>query len=159
WPEPAQLMTGLQTVASAVAPPTLSQRLRKIDRRIVSGVAATLFGLVSVGWLASAASKPREVPKATLGSAHASPQRAPGAAAPQRLRVSEAHGGLVVEGLVDDGVQARATAQAMDAAAASFPLVRQVSVATDVAETIRSAVGLAGARVDYRGGGVFSFAV
>jgi len=159
WPEPAQLMTSLQTVATAVAPPSFAQRLRKLDRRIVSCAAATLFGLVSVGWLASAASKPRELPKPTLGSAHASLQRALDAAAPQRLRVSEAHGELVVEGLVDDGAQARAAAQAMDAVPPSFHVVRQVSVATDVAETIRSAVGLAGARVAYRGAGVFAFAV
>jgi len=40
-----------------------------------------------------------------------------------------------------------------------FPLVQRVSVASDVAETIRSAVGLPGARITYQGQGVFSFAV
>ena len=78
---------------------------------------------------------------------------------PGRLHVSEFKGGLVVEGLVDDTRQAALAAHAIDAAPPQFLVARHVSVATDVAETIRSAVGLAGARIAYRGNGVFDYSV
>lgn len=159
WPERAQMLGALQTVTAAIAAPRLSQRLRKIDRRIVSGVVATLLSLVTVGWLATATSKPRDVPAPTLASSHAALQKALDGAVPGRLRVTEFKGGLVVEGLVDDGRQAALAAHAIDAMPPQFLVARHVSVATDVAETIRSAVGLAGARIAYRGNGVFDFSV
>ena len=159
WPERPELLANLQTAASAIAPPGITQFLRKLDRRLVSCAAGAVIGVALVGWIASAASKPPELTKATLQSAHASLQRALEAAAPGRLHVSEVRGTLVVEGLVDDARQAHAAAAAMDAVPRPLSVMPKISVASDIAETIRSAVGLPGARINYRGAGVFAFAV
>lgn len=159
WPERPQLIAALQTVTAALAPAGGLRRLGRWNLRVASGIVATVAALLTVGWIATATSKPQDVAVPTLASECAALQQALDAVAPARLRVSEFKGSVLVEGLVDDGRQAALAAHAMDTAPAHFLVARHVSVATDVAETIRSAVGLAGARIAYRGAGVFDYAV
>jgi type III secretion protein D len=161
WPGRAQLF---ETLRPADVPSRKTwlpgiERLNRVDRRLAGGVAAVFALLLCGGWALSANSKTHELPKPTLISVDAGLRQALAAVVGPRLLVSEDKGSLVVEGLVDDDTQARAAARAIDAVPPAYPVVRRVSVATDIAETIRSAVGLPNAKVEYRGGGVFSFGV
>jgi type III secretion protein D len=73
--------------------------------------------------------------------------------------VSVSQGGLAVDGIVDTAEQRQAVLKVLENAPGRFPVARHVSVATELAESIRSALGVAGASVSYRGGGVFRVAV
>ncbi len=65
--------------------------------------------------------------------------------------------GLVVTGLLEAAEQARALRATLDAQNSPYPVTHRYSTATAVAESIRSAVGVAGAEVKYAGDGVFTF--
>ncbi len=158
WPDRAQLLAGMQSATAPVAPTAPPVEAgRKLDRRVVSWGGATLIALVTMGWFASATSKPTERPVPTTASVHASLQQALDAAVGSRLHVSEVGRELVVDGLLDDQRQAHAASAAIDAVPQPLHVARRFCVASDVAETIRTAVGLPGAHIDYRGGGVFAF--
>lgn len=159
WPSDAQLLAALRPSTSRGAFVDVRSKAFASRRRVVSGIAAMIVALLTWGWLASASSSPRDTGTATLASARSDLQRALDAVAPQRLAVSQTGDALMVDGLVDTPLQAHATAVAMDAVPPRFPLMRHVSVATDVAETIRGALGLPGAQVSYRGARVFSVVV
>jgi type III secretion protein D len=159
WPARQELLARLRSVGAAIAPvPAVAPR-RRLDRRTASWAAMALIGLVSSGWIVTATSKPSAEPRMTLQSARADLQQALDRAAAGHVTVSELQGGLAVDGLVDDALQARAVAHAIDAVPPQFEVARRYSIAADVIETIRSAVDLPGARIDYRGGGVFAIDV
>jgi type III secretion protein D len=157
WPERAQLMQALRSVEAAIAPSIVAPRARGLDRRVVAWCGTSLIALVAAGWIATAASQPRESRVATLPSAAADLQVALDRVTANRLRVSEASGALVVDGVVDDASQAQQAIQAIEATPRSIRVVRRFSVASEIVETIRTSVGLPGARIDYRGNGVFAF--
>lgn len=159
WPADAQLLAQLRP--STARPPLAAIRPGGLAGRrgLVSGLAAVSVAVVTFGWLVSARSTPRDAEGVTIASARAELQRTLDLAAPGRLEVSQDKDTLAVDGLVDTPQQARAAAAAMDAVPPRFPVMRHVSVATDVAETIRGALGMPGAQLTYRGGRVFSVVV
>jgi len=157
WPERAQLMQGLRSVEAAIAPPVAVRPPRKLDRRLVAWGGTGLVAIVAAGWIVTASSEPNEPRVPTLRTAGADLQRVLDNTTRNRLQVSEASGALVVDGIVDDARQAQQAMQAIDGVPRSIKVVRRFSVASEIAETIRTSVGLAGARIDYRGNGVFSF--
>jgi len=157
WPERAQLMAALCSVAAAIAPLPAARAGRKLDRRVVTWAGTSLIALVAASWIATASSQPHEGHVPTLQSACAGLQRALDGATAGRLRVSQERGTLVVEGIVDDARQARGANEAIEAVPHSIEIVRRFSLASEIAETIRTSVGLPGARIDYRGNGVFAF--
>ena len=159
WPADAQLLAGLRASTSRGAFVGARRNAFASRRGIVSGLAAMSVAVLTFGWLVSASSSPRDTAAVTIGSARADLQRTLDALAPGRLAVSQEAGALMVDGLVDTPAQARSAAGAMDAVPPRFPVLRHVSVATDVAETIRSALGMPGAQVSYRGARVFSVVV
>lgn len=159
WPADAQLLAGLRP--STAPGPFVALRKGGLanKRGLVSGLAAMSVAVLALGWLVSASSSPRDAGIVTIASARADLQHTLDALAPGRLEVSQSADALMVDGLVDTPAQARAVSAAMDAVPPRFPLMRHVSVATDVAETIRGALGMPGAQVSYRGARVFSVLV
>lgn len=155
WPERAQLMLALRSVEAAIAPSAAARR--GLDRRIVAWGGTSMIALVAAGWIATASSEPREARVPTLQSALIDLQHALDRTTAGRLHVDEASGALVVDGIVDDALQARQAIQAIEALPRSIKVVRRFSVASEIVETIRTSVGLPGARIDYRGNGVFAF--
>jgi type III secretion protein D len=158
WPERSQLMQALRSVEAAIAPPVAARAVRTLDRRLVAWGGTSLVALVAAGWIATASSEPHEARVPTLRAAGADLQQALDRATKDRLQVSEASGALVVDGVVDDARQAQLAMRAIDGVPHSIKVVRRFSVASEIAETIRTSVGLPGAHIDYRGNGVFSFA-
>jgi type III secretion protein D len=75
----------------------------------------------------------------------------------QKVEVGIDGGGLVVTGLLEAAEQARTLRATLDAQNSPYPINHRYSTATAVAESIRSAVGVAGAEVKYAGDGVFTF--
>lgn len=76
----------------------------------------------------------------------------------QKLEIGiDGGGGLVVTGLLETPEQARTLRAELDAQKSPYPITHRYSTATAVAESIRSAVGVAGAEVKYAGDGVFTF--
>jgi type III secretion protein D len=65
--------------------------------------------------------------------------------------------GVLVSGMVATAEQARRLNSAIASVVTALPVTQRVSLATDVAESIRSTVGLAGAEVKYVGDRVFAF--
>jgi len=158
WPERAQLMQALRSVEAAIAPPVAARAAaRPLDRRLVAWGGTSLVALVAAGWIATASSEPHQARVPTLRVAGADLQSALDHTTKNRLQVSEASGALVVDGVVDDARQAQLAMQAIDGVPHSIKVVRRFSVASEIAETIRTSVGLANAHIDYHGNGVFSF--
>ena len=159
WPADAQLLAGLRPSTARGPFVGIARNGFSRKRGVISGLAAMSVAVLTFGWLVSASSSPRDGGAVTIASARADLQRSLDAVAPGRLEVSQSADALMVDGLVDTPAQARAAAGAMDAVPPRFPLMRHVSVATDVAETIRGALGMPGAQVSYRGARVFSVLV
>ena len=161
WPADAQLLAALRPASRSGPSPlgVLRDTALASRRRIASGLVAVTAAVIGLGWIVSASSSPRNNGQATLASTRAALQQSLETLAPGRLNVSTTADTLLVDGLVDTPEQARAVATSMDAVPTRFPLMRHVSVATDVAETIRGALGLAGAKVSYRGARVFNVVV
>ena len=158
WPDDAALLAATRAVAPSGSLAAVRQRLVARPARAVPGAVAVIIALVSAGWLVSA-TRANEAPAPTLEMSRAALQRAIDGVAAGRLSVRIAQGSLSIDGLLDDAEQLRAVNTALKAAPAGFPLQQHVSVATDVAETIRNAIGLPGAQITYRGAGVFGYAV
>lgn len=158
WPDDAALLAATRAVAPSGSLAAVRQRLVARPARAVPGALAVIIALVSAGWLVSA-TRANEAPAPTLEMSRAALQRAIDGVAAGRLSVRIAQGSLSIDGLLDDAEQLRAVNAALKAAPAGFPLQQHVSVASDVAETIRSAIGLPGAQITYRGAGVFGYAV
>lgn len=159
WPDDAALLAATRAVAPSGSLAAVRQRLVAHPARAVPGALAVIVAMVSAGWLVSASSKANEAPAPTLETSRATLQHAIDGVAAGRLSVRIAQGSLSIDGLLDNAEQLRAVNAALKTAPAGFPLQQHVSVATDVAETIRNAIGLPGAQIAYRGAGVFSYAV
>jgi type III secretion protein D len=157
WPERTQLLAALRSADAAALPPAGARPARRLDRRLVAWGGTSLIALVATGWIATASSHPHQGPVPSLQSAGAGLQSALDRVTAGRLHVSQVKGTLVVEGLVDDARQARDALAAIEALPHSIEVVRRISVASEIAETIRTSVGLPGAHIDYRGNGVFAF--
>lgn len=158
WPGDAALVAATRAVAPSGSLAAVGQRLVARPARAVPGAVAVIVALASAGWLMSASSKTADVPGPTLEMSRDTLQRALDGVAAGRLQVRIAQGTLSVDGLIDNAEQARAVGAAIKAAPLPFALQQHVSVASDVAEAIRNAVGLPGAQIAYRGAGVFSYA-
>ena len=158
WPDDAALLAALRP-ATARAPLTLPRRVAFASRgRLISGAAAVTVAAIGSVWLASAKSTPREA-DFTLASERVVLQHTLDGVAANRLAVSMTPTSLVVDGLVDSPEQARAVTEAIDAVPRRYAVLRHVSVATSVAESIRGALGLPGVQVTYKGKRVFEVAV
>jgi len=158
WPDDAALLAATRAVAPSGSLAAVRQRLVARPSRAVPGAVAVIVALVSAGWLVQASSKSSEPAAPTLEMTRDTLQRSLDGVAAGRLTVRIAQGNtLSVDGLIDNPEQARAVSSAIKAVPLRWPLQQHVSVATDVAESIRGAVGVAGAQISYRGAGVFSF--
>lgn len=118
-----------------------------------------IVALVGAGWLVTASSRANEAPAPTLEASCAALQRTLDGVAAGRLSVRVSQGSLSIDGLIDNAEQLRAVNAALKASPLPYPLQSKVSVASDVAETIRNAVGLPGAQIAYKGAGIFSYSV
>jgi type III secretion protein D len=155
WPADAELR------AATPAPRTriegLLARVPSRRRPLVAGAAVLSVLFVGTCCAVAAGAGARKAPAPTLASTSAALQRSLDAIAPNHLSVSAGRGALTVDGLLDTADQAGAARAAIAAASSPFPLQSRFSVASDVAEAIRGAVGLPGAQVRYMGNGVFRF--
>jgi len=158
WPDDDKLVAATQK-ASADGHLVGGKTEKRRNHLIPAGV-AVMVALVAGGWLLAATSKPKEVPPPTLEAVRTSLQNAiDKQLGGHLLEVTAERGSLLIDGMVDSPEQAKAFNDVLAAQAPRYPLVQKVSVATDVAEAIRSSVGLPGAEVTYKGNGAFSYTV
>jgi type III secretion protein D len=130
-------------------------KTRRIAMWSAGAVAVIVAGFSGVILSAGANVPPK--PVYTLAQTQARLQTALEAIAPKRLQVRAEQNSIVVEGLVDAPEQAAAARQALEAGRGAFAALPRFSVASDVAEAIRSAVGQPNATVKYSGEGVFNY--
>jgi type III secretion protein D len=155
WPSDEKLAAATQKASA-------DGKVDKTEKRrspLVPAIAVVMVTLVSGGWLMAAMSKPKEVPPPTLEMVRASLQTAFDKNLSGRLVVTAERGSLLIDGMVDTPEQSREVSTILVAQAPRYPLVQKVSIATDVAESIRSSVGLPNAEVVYKGNGAFSYSV
>jgi type III secretion protein D len=155
WPSDEKLAAATQKASADGKVATTEKRRGPL----VPAIAGVMVALVAGGWLFAALSKPKEVPPPTIEMVRASLQTSFDKTLSGRLVVTAERGSLLVDGMVDTPEQAREVSTILADQAPRYPLVQKVSIATDVAESIRSSVGLPNAEVSYKGNGAFSYAV
>jgi type III secretion protein D len=160
WPEDAALLARARRPQASLAARAVQVAAGPRRVPVLAGAVVLSLALVGAGWkVAAAASKPRPLPRPTLEATRVDLQRALERVAAGRLQVIAAQDSLAVDGLVETSDEARAVRTVLDAARSPYPVVPRFSTASDVAETIRSAVGLPDAQVKYTGDGVFRLVV
>ena len=158
WPVDAELLAKARPPEPAGLR-NLPRRALAGERRALSAVGLVMAALLTFGGLVSAISKPGDNSRMTAEAARASLQRTLDAVAPGRMAVNAAQGTLAVDGIVDTPEQKRAVIAALANAPTKWPLTHHVSVVSELAESIRGSIGIAGAKVTYRGAGVFRVTV
>ena len=158
WPVDAELLAKARPPEPAGLR-NLPRRALAGERRALSAVGLMMAALLTFGGFVSAISKPGDNSRMTQEAARVSLQRTLDEVAPGRMTVSTAQGVLAVDGIVDTPGQKRAVVAALANAPSKWPMTRHVSVVSELAESIRSSIGIAGAQVSYRGAGVFRVSV
>jgi len=159
WPDEGTLRAATCPVRLAGGLGALWFRLRADRRKFFSAIALAVATLAATGWLATAHSADDARPQLTAAQARDALQHALDATpAAHRLEVKLANDTLMVQGLVDDAAQADAARAVIAHEQPGFAVAQRISVAPEVAESIREALGLPGVQVSYRGHGVFSLA-
>lgn len=158
WPSDDELRTLVDRALGTTAAPSSGGAGKPNRAHLLPGAVIVIAAMVTAGWLITSSFKPVAAPP-TLEMARASLQRVLDTTAAGRLQVTLSQGGLLVDGMVDSEEQARAVSASIAAQKATVNLVQRVSVASELAETIRSAVGLPGAVVVYKGQGAFEYSV
>jgi len=126
-------------------------------RRPVAVSAAAVAALILVFSAVVAGARRPPPPAPGIDTVRAELQLQLDRVADGQLRVNIEPSGLVVTGMVDTPEQAAAVRNVMQARRGPFALLPRFTLATEVAETIRSTVGLPHASVKHVGGGVFTY--
>lgn len=126
-------------------------------RRVAALSAAVVMALGLVVSAVLAGARQPQAPAPTLETARHSLQQELDRLQAGPLHVKVEQTALVVTGLIDTADQAATVHAAVRAHRGPFPMLPRFTVATDVAETIRSTVGLPNATVKHLGDGVFSY--
>jgi type III secretion protein D len=155
WPSDLQLL-------DSTFKPTPRRVARWAGARLRAGAASLLAGasvlaLCVMGSVALMSAPKAEMPPETVASMTARVRQALAQAGQPELKVQPDRMGLLIVGMVESTEQAQAVNAAVHGIAGPVAVVLRVAVAAEVAETIRSTVGLAGAEVKHVGDGVFSY--
>jgi type III secretion protein D len=126
-------------------------------RRVAALSAAAVVALGLVVSVVLAGARRPQAPVPTLETARASLQQELDSLQAGQLQVKVEQTALVVSGLLDNADQATTVHAAVRAQRGPFTILPRFTVASDVAETIRSTVGLPNATVRHVGDGVFSY--
>lgn len=159
WPEAAALLARSRSAVSPIAAlqdGDLSgawARALQYPGRLAATV--VLLAVILMAGVAAAVTGDDAPPAPTVRQARDRMQSALDAALEQRVAVSILDGTLSVRGLVADAVQAEALQALVALHAGGHPVSQSVSVAVQVAETIRDGLGIPGAEVRYEGGTAF----
>jgi type III secretion protein D len=155
WPSDRALL-------EAAFPPTAQRvahwagtRLRSRATSVIAGV--SVLTLVAICSVALVGSPQAAHPVATIQSVVAQARQAAVRAGAAKLDVQAEQQTIVVSGMVETGQQAGAVRAAIDELHSTFAVAYRFGVAGEIAESLRSSVGLAGAEVKHLGDGVFSF--
>jgi type III secretion protein D len=158
WPTDLQLLRSTFQPSPKRMVHWAGTRLRGSATSVLSG--AGVLSLCVIGSVlmmgAPKASKPVDTPASVVAQV----QQAVNQSGLPGLKVEAAAmpaAGVLVSGMVTGPEQARSLGNALATVVSALPVTQRVSLASDVAESIRSTVGLAGAEVKYMGDGVFAF--
>lgn len=158
WPTDSQLLDSIFQSTPKRMVHRAAKRLRASATSVLSG-AGVLSLCVSGSVLmmgAPKANKPVDTPMSVVAQV----QQAVSQSGLRGLKVEAVATpapGVLISGMVTGPGQARSLDDALATVVSAVPVTRRVSLASDVAESIRSTVGLAGAEVKYMGDGVFAF--
>jgi type III secretion protein D len=131
----------------------------KLRTRAVTVLAgAAVLALCVAGSIGLVGTPQAAKPPETLLSVTGRVQQAMRTVSVNGLQVKADQNALVVSGMVENTEQASAVRNALGAISSPYAITQRYSVASDVAESIRSTVGLPSAQVKYMGDGVFAFA-
>ncbi len=155
WPSDLKLM-------NEVFQPTLSGVARRAHSRLRFGTTSVVAGAVvmvacvlgSTVWLAPLKAQEPVETSAALAQRVQMALRRVGA---DELKVGVSQDQVMVDGIVRDHAQRQAVLASLDGLSTSAPVQRRIVVASDLGETIRATTGIADARVEYVGAGVFRF--
>jgi type III secretion protein D len=131
-----------------------STKLRKRTTSVVAGAAVLM--LCAFGALGLTGSPKAARPTETVSSTAARVRSAVDQLGTPGIDVKVEGSAVVVSGRVETAEQAAKVRAAIDEMHASGDVTQSYSVASEVAESIRSSVGLAGAEVKHVGNGVFA---
>ena len=155
WPADRQLL-------EAAFPPTAQRvahwagaRLRARATTVIAGL--SVLTVVAIGSISLVGTPRAARPVETIDSVVTKARQAVARAGAATLQVQAAQSTIVVSGLVETPEQRATVRAAVEALRGRFAVNHQFGVASEVAESIRSSVGLPGAEVKHLGDGVFSF--
>jgi type III secretion protein D len=155
WPADVQLLDHIfqptpQRVANWAGKRLLAQR-RRFGPLAVGALVCLVAVMALTLWLYDPTPPPP-----TLQAARQALQAKLTRLSPQKLHVTTEGNSLVISGIVENSDVANRVRQEVTGSHGPYPVIQRFAVATDVAETIRSTLGLANATVRYQGDGVFS---
>jgi type III secretion protein D len=158
WPSDLQLL-------DSTFQPTPQRVARWAGMRLRAGAASVVGGAVVLSLCVMASVLMMGAPKAnkpaeTVASVTARVQQLVSQSGVRGLKVEvdpSNRSGVLVSGMVETAAQSRSLSTALAGLSSTLPVLQRVAVASDVAESIRSSVGVAGAEVKYMGAGVFAY--
>jgi type III secretion protein D len=155
WPAERQLLEAAFPPNALRVAQWLNTCVRMRAKSIVAGVAVVASLAIGASSMMTAprAAPPPPTAKAVLAQAQQVIKRA-GAT---QLELRSEGTSIVVEGMVDTVEQSHAVRGALEGLRSPWPIALRFAVASEVAESIRTSVGLPGAEVRHQGNGVFSF--
>jgi type III secretion protein D len=157
WPTDMQLLDKTFQPTPQRLAQWAGSRLRARATTVFAGVA--VLALCSIVGTLVFTNEPQAVkPVDTLQTVTARLQSAIRVAGVNNLTIKADTAGLVVSGMVETNEQANAVRNALRSTSSPFPISQRFSIASDVAESIRSTVGLPSAQVKHLGDGVFAYA-
>lgn len=156
WPSDVALLdTVFQPTPGRVAR-WAGTKLRTRRMAVVGSTVALVLGVLVSVVVAGVRRAPAPVPP-TLQEAQATLQAELERVAPAALQVRLEQSTLVISGMVDTLEQANAARAAIQAQRGPYNALPRFTLATEIAEAIRSTVGLPNATVRHLGDGVFSY--
>ncbi|AKJ27834.1 hypothetical protein [Caldimonas brevitalea] len=157
WPSDVELLAAVFEPTPERIARWAGAKLRARRAALFAGAAMLIVGAGVVGGAKWWHPQQPPAPKMTAELARAALSRTLESSVPGRLQVTLEQSTLVVSGLVETPQEAATVRAAVETAALPFPVVQRFAVASEVAEAIRSSVGLADAQVSHTGAGVFAF--
>jgi type III secretion protein D len=155
WPTDLQLLDAAFQATPQRMARWAGTRLRARASSVLAGF--SVLALCVMGSTLMLGSSQADKPRETLPAATARVRQVIDKLDARGLKLQTERGGLLITGMVSNPAQAQALNAAVEGLASSVLITRRVSVASDVAETIRNTVGVPGAEVKYMGEGVFAF--
>jgi type III secretion protein D len=155
WPADMQLLDANFNPAAAPDAPKRGFRLRAHATLII--IMLSILTMSVIGSMGLAKQSNSAAPVETLATVAQRLRSGLDLAGAPALKIDATSSSLIITGLLDGNQQLDPVRKAVAALNSKYPIIQNYAVASEVAESIRSSVGLPNAKVTYLKNGVFSF--